>query len=125
MTAEQVREKIAQELGRVQRAVKTGNFGLARVCGRRAAGMALLYWRERRPEAVSGRSFMEALKYAAAGAGFPEEIRLTALRLVTAPGEAGKAPLTLNPEDDARTIIRYVEEQVGEPLLDPGGIRDL
>ncbi len=124
MTAEEVRERIAQELGQVQRALNIGNFGLARVCGRRAAGLALLYWQEKQPEAVSGRSFMEALKYTAAGGEFPEEIRLTAQRLVTALNEAGKAPLTLNPAEDARTIIRYVEKQVGEPLLDHDEARD-
>ena len=118
MTANSVRTQIEQELDRGRRAVKIGNFGLARVCGRRAAGLALLFWQQKHPEIAFGRSFMEALKSAAVAEELPEDVQETARRLATALNEANRHPVTLNPLEDARIIIRYVEKQVGERLLD-------
>jgi hypothetical protein len=99
------RERIALELSRAEEARLAGNEGMARVCSRRAAGMALGARRVVR----GGRDedALALLRGVASEEGVPQEVRKAAERLTARVRPDFTPAHSHDPIEDARTIIRY------------------
>jgi hypothetical protein len=98
-------EPIALELARAQAARLAGNEGMARVCSRRAAGLAL---RARRTPGGGGDpDALALLRGMMAEEGAPDEVRRAAERLTSRVRPDFTPAHPHDPIEDARTIIRY------------------
>jgi hypothetical protein len=104
-------EQIEAELAQARRAQAAGNLGQARVCARRAAGIAL--------RARFGRAgdALKQLKLLEADLAQPESVRAAARRLSTKVDEHHQLPFTEDPLDDAQLIIAHLTPQ--PPLPTP------
>jgi hypothetical protein len=104
-TAAEREEPIALELARAEAARRAGNEGMARVCARRAAGMAL---RLRHASGGEGnRDALVLLRDVAGEEGAPEGVRRAAERLIARVRADFTPAHPHDPIEDARTIIRH------------------
>ena len=117
MNATEVQQSILRELERLEHARKIRNFGMARVCGRRASGMALGFWLEREPREEYGTSYIGHLKALTNDPNVHAEVREAARRLTAHKDIFNRQEISLNPLSDAVLIIRYVENRTGQQLL--------
>jgi hypothetical protein len=116
------RLEIGTELRRAADAIAIGNDGKARVCARRAAGVALRAWHRARGNAGAPADAQSLLKAVSPESGLPAEAVDAAGRLsasVAAAGSAGAGAVaagsraTTDPIADARIIIAAVEASPG------------
>lgn len=108
LTAEE-KNSIAVEMERARAAISAGNDGKARVCSRRAAGIALqAYYRTTSGAKWSGDA-QTLLINASTDAGFPAEVREASVRLTTSVTKKDSAPFSTDPIADALTIISKLE----------------
>lgn len=98
-------EKIEQELTQARRAREAGNEGQARVCARRAAGLAIKAWYQRRDGPGWGGDALTQLKRLQGDESVPEHIRQAAMRLTTKVDFEHKLPFEEDAVEDARGII--------------------
>ncbi len=117
MELEEIQKSVLHELERLEHARKIRNFGLARVCGRRASGMALGYWLEKKPREAYGTSYLAHLKALVEDETIHPDVRAAAKRLTAHKDIVNREVISLNPLSDAVLIIRYVENQMGESIL--------
>ncbi len=111
MISEATRERIEAEFGRAERARAEGNEGMARVCARRAAGLALAGDEHGRPSGRPGPSAVDRLQALAADDSAPAEVREAAARLTGRITLEHNLPFEQDPLDDARLIVRHVQSQ--------------
>jgi len=102
------RSEIEIEFRRAAEALAAGNDGKARVCARRAAGVALRAWHRSRGMAGVPSDAQSLLKLAAVEPDLAAAAREAAGRLSATAGPAG----TTDPVGDARTIIAAVSGDV-------------
>ncbi len=95
------RDEIQKELNRARAAQQEGNAGMARVCARRAAGIAI------RKSKGQGGSAVEQLRGLARDESAPELIRQAAARLCATVQEDHTLPFDENPIQDAERIIGH------------------
>ncbi len=117
MAASDVQKSILNELERLEHARKIRNFGMARVCGRRASGMAIRHWLEKEPREDYGTSYMAHLKALVDDESIHPDVREAAKRLTAHKDIVNRQEISLNPLSDAVLIIRYVESKTGDLLL--------
>ncbi len=98
---------IDAELNRAAEALKEGNDGMARVCARRASGIAITYWLQNNPREGYGESAMNQLRSIQKDETVPEEIKEAAERLTTHVKNKSDSPFSDNPIEDAKVIIEY------------------
>ncbi len=104
------RQTIEAELRRAIEALGQGNDGKARVCARRASGVALRAWFQARGSGATGPGDAQSLlKLAGGDPGLPQEIRQAAIRLSTAITERDRLPFSDDPVTDARAIVGAIE----------------
>jgi hypothetical protein len=96
---------VAHELDLADEATAAGRLGRARVCARRAAGLAARQHLERLGASPRGASAVDALRALAALDGLPAEIRQAASRLTTRVTEDFTLPHPEDPLEDARAVI--------------------
>lgn len=99
--------KIERELIQARQAQAEGNPGKARVCARRAAGLAIRAYYQRREGPGWGGDAMTQLKRLQADESVPEPVRQAAARLTTKVDLEHTLPFEEDPVEDARGIIRY------------------
>src|SRR3972149_5881572 len=100
---------IATELNRARDALSAGNEGKARVCARRASGIALqAHYREREGGQWSGDAQTLLLK-AGADHDLSAEVREAAVRLTTSVIHQATQPFTTDPIADARLIVSKIQ----------------
>jgi len=104
---EQARAGIRRELESGEAACVAGNDGKARVCARRAAGIAIAYWLYHHPERIWGLDAMTRLNHVRADSTFPAEIREAATRLTTKITGRFSSAFSTNPLDDCRILADY------------------
>jgi len=97
--------RIEVELELAQAARGVGNEGRARVCARRAAGLAAGAYLERHAGNPSGRNAHEALRHLARLESLPDSLRAAARRLTVRVDQDFKLPHAQDPLEDARTLI--------------------
>ena len=98
---------IEQELAVAEAAWKAANEGKARVCARRAVGLATDWWLDRLPVRRWRGDAMEHLRQIQRQPSFPLPVRQAAERLSTPVPRRDAAPFTTEPLADARVIIEY------------------
>lgn len=98
-------DQIESELQQAREAQLTGNPGLARVCARRAAGIAIRKWLGQAGDA------MKQLGRLQADQRMPENVREAARRLSTKVQLDHTLPFESDPIEDARVIIEYVDQR--------------
>jgi len=104
---EQARAGIRRELDWAAAARGAGNDGKARVCARRAAGIAIAYWLEHHPERIWGLDAMTRLNHVRTDSTLPAEVREAATRLTTKITEQFFSAFSTNPLDDCRILADY------------------
>jgi len=100
--------QIERELAAAQAAFQVGNDGKARVCARRAVGLATEAWLEHHPDRQWRGDAMEYLRQIQQDAIFPASIREAAERLTTPVPKQHEAPFTADPIGDAKLIIAHL-----------------
>ena len=108
MTKDDVLAQIGKELATGKWAVDEGNKGMARVCARRAAGIAVSFWLQTHPQVGWGVDAMSQLRSLQREHSIPQSVRDAALRLTTKITEQFTAPFTTDPLDDSNLIIHYL-----------------
>jgi hypothetical protein len=101
-------EEIEKELAMAEAALLETNEGKARVCARRAVGLAMQASLERCPRPEWRGDAMHQLRQIQQEESFPLPIRQAAERLSTKITQRDTAPFTSNPIADARVIIAYL-----------------
>ena len=103
-------EQIEQELGQAASGLREKNDGLARVCARRAVGLAVQAWIERSGVRTWPADVMNQLRKIQQQEAFPLEMREAAQRLLTKITQRDQAPLSTDPIADARLILKHLDQ---------------
>ena len=103
--------EIETELAQARKAREAGNEGQARVCARRAAGIALREWYKRRLGSGWHGDAMKQLQRLQADALAPEKVREAAQRLTTRVDFDHTLPFEDDPLEDARGIVEFVRQR--------------
>ena len=98
---------IEDELAQGRAAQAAGIPGRARVCARRAAGLALKAWFQARDGGQWGGDAMRQLKRVQAEPAAPEAVRAAAERLTTKVDHDHALPFDNDPLVDAELIIAF------------------
>ncbi len=113
-----IQNSVTKELQKLEYATRIRNYGMARVCGRRASGMAIHYWLEKESrEGDYGSSYINHLKALAEDESIHPDVRAAAKRLTVSKDKVGKQEISVNPLADAILIIRYVEHRLNEVIF--------
>ena len=105
MKTETARTRITAELADAIASRKEGREGRARVCARRAAGLAVASYYECRHAHLATHSAFDLLKLVQLEEELPTGVRLAAARLSTRVTTSGQLPHPQDPLDDARMLI--------------------
>jgi hypothetical protein len=100
-------DDINEELETAREAARAGNHGRARVCARRAAGLAIGAYLKKHSTVDPGPDALRQLTYVRDGAEFPDEIRSAAHRLTTRVTDTFDYAFDTNPISDAMMLIEY------------------
>jgi len=104
---------VEKELAQAHKARAMGNEGQARVCARRAAGIAIRAWYQRRAASGWQGDAMKQLQRLQDDALVPEKVREAARRLTAVVGLEHQLPFGDDPIEDARGIIEFVRRAAG------------
>jgi len=107
MNKEIARMNSDAELERAKKALAEGNEGMARVCARRAVGVAVSFWLESNTREHYGTSAMNRLRSIQKDDTIPQEIKNAAEKLTTHINNSDTLPFTDDPLNDAKIIIDY------------------
>ena len=105
----QPNQDIEAELEHAERACMAGNAGRARVCARRAAGIAARNFLTRHGLRLRDRSAYTALQALAEFPGLAPDLRIATLHLVTNVTEEFTLPMDADLIADARKLIGGLE----------------
>jgi hypothetical protein len=103
-------DPIEQELDKGTKGLMEGNYGLARVCARRAVAIGVKAESEKRGTSGSPGDAMHQLRRIQSEEGFPLEVREAAQRLLTPITQSDRAPVSTNPIADARVILTHLKQ---------------
>lgn len=101
-------ERIEAELKRAEEARAAGNEGQARVCARRAAGLAIRAYYQQQGAANWGGDAWTQLNRLKDDAAAPDAIRAMAVRLTTKVDHNHNLPFPEDVLEDARSLIAFV-----------------
>jgi len=104
---------VEKELAQAHKARAMGNEGQARVCARRAAGIAIREWYRRRLGTGWHGDALKQLQRLQADALAPENVREAARRLTTRVDFDHTLPFEDDPIEDARRIISSLTKEAG------------
>lgn len=111
---------VEAEWALARRARAAGNEGRARVCARRAAGLAIRAAYRRGAGPGWGGDALAQLRRLQGDAAAPEGARQAAARLITTVDFDHNLPFDEDPLEDARLIINYLQGAWGGPARLPG-----
>jgi hypothetical protein len=109
-----LRARISVELVEAEMSRRAGNEGRARVCARRAAGLAAGAYFESRGVHSPTRSAYDQLRLLQREENLPEETRLAAARLVARVTTVGQLPHPQDPLEDARGLVKSLLKAAGQ-----------
>lgn len=107
MTKEIAIMHVKSELKLAEQAITVDNIGKARVCVRRACGIAIEYWLKFNPNKKWGLSAISMLDNLQNDFAIPEEIREAAKRLTKKVNQNFETGVEVDPIKDGETIIEY------------------
>jgi hypothetical protein len=99
-------DKIRDELADAESAREAGNEGRARVCARRAAGIAAREWLTRRGVPVRNASAYQALQNLAEFPGLAPDLRQAAIHLTMRVTEAFALPGNIDLIEEAQFLVK-------------------
>lgn len=102
---------IEQELEKAESARESGNEGMARVCARRAAGIAIGNYLQRKGYSDPGKSAYDRLRILCNLTDTPEDIRQVALYFLTKVTPDYKLPLNVDLISEARWLINRLGQE--------------
>jgi hypothetical protein len=108
MDHKQARALIAEEFAAAERAARQGNYGMVRVCARRAAGAAIRFWVEQKELAGWPPDAMSQLRALQLESSLPEEVRQAAERLSTRITQQFTSPFPTDPVRESMIIVDYL-----------------
>lgn len=100
---------VHSELNAAEQALRIGNVGKARVCARRAGGIAISHWLKLNPNKIWGESALNQLNELKVDESFPVELREAAKRLTTRVDQHFDTGFENNPIDDGNIIVEYFQ----------------
>jgi hypothetical protein len=114
---EDARQQIESEFEHARLALKSGNDGRARVCARRAAGIAIGVWLSRRDETGWPVDAINRLRFAREHSSLPDDVRGAAGRLTARVTPDFTSPFDADPVEDALILVRHFlhEDRGGNP----------
>ena len=116
MTRDRTRLLIDAEFARGRRAFADGNEGMARVCARRAAGIAIGHYLDESRRSGWAADAVHRLHSVEGHETFPEPVRHAARRLTARVREDFTSPFQDNPLDDAQIIVtHFMQEEAHRP----------
>lgn len=101
-------ERIEHELTTAGIALTAGNDGKARVCARRAAGLAITWFCSQFPRPAWHTDAMSQLRHLKDDESFSSDVRDAATRLTTRITERFTYPFSTDPIEDARIIVNAI-----------------
>jgi HEPN domain-containing protein len=113
------KEKLEMEFERAEDARARGNEGQARVCARRAAGIAIRAYYARRGQSVRTPSAYDLLQLVADEPDLSSELKRAAAYLTLRVTEEFKLPVEVDLLEEARKLSE------GLIKIDPKGLEDL
>jgi len=105
MRARELLIQVEAELRAAESARTAGNEGRARVCARRAAGLAAGAYLTGRGQPARGASAYDRLRRLESAAGLAEDLRRAAARLTARVDAHHRLPHEQDPLEDARLLI--------------------
>ena len=108
MERDEAERGIQRELGVAEQSIRIGNAGRARVCARRAVGIAIAYWLQRHPDRGWGTDAMTRLHRLREDEGVPDAVRNAARRLTTKITEQFTPAFPTDPLEDCRIIVAHM-----------------
>jgi uncharacterized protein (UPF0147 family) len=105
-------DEIELEFNRGREAERIGNEGKTRTAARRAVGIAVTQFQNRRIQKQYGSDVMRQLKGIAEDQSLPEEVRQAATRLYTRVSPEFTSP-SQQPLADARIIVDFIRQALG------------
>ena len=117
MKPEDARKQIEGEFDSARQALKRGNDGRARVCARRAAGIAIALRLQKRDATAWPPDAMNQLRFAERDLSLPEDVRNAAARLTARTTREFSPRFDTNPIEDAQILVRHFlqTDRSGEP----------
>ena len=106
----EIEARIEAEMEAVEVALGEGNWGRARVCARRAAGLGIRAWYQRQAGPGWGGDAMTQLVRLRADPAAPLAVRQAAGRLTTKVDLNHQLPFDDAPLEDAQRILAFVTE---------------
>lgn len=103
---------IEQELDRAEEARKSGNEGMARVCARRAVGIAIGDYLREKGLTDPGKSAYDRLRYLRNLPDTPEELKQVVSHFLIRVKPDRKLPLDVDLISEARWLIRQLGEDM-------------
>ena len=101
-------EDVDNEVKLLRSAWKIGNAGKARTAARRAVGMAIGIWLEKHPRPEYGSSFMNFVETLSWDESAPPNVRGAAERLCGKTSDPRKTAFSIDPMEDAETILDWI-----------------
>ena len=101
-------ERIEYEFTTAGIARTAGNDGRARVCARRAAGLAITWFCSKFPRSAWRTDAMSQLRHLKDDESFSSNVRDAATRLTTGITERFTYPFSTDPIEDARIIVNAI-----------------
>jgi hypothetical protein len=111
MDREAAYENVRAELARAVAARSAGNEGMARVCARRGAGVAITWWIARHGKRGWGADAVRQLRRLEEEPVIPEHVRAAAGRLTTRVAMDFSFPFDSDPIEDSRLIADWLLQQ--------------
>ncbi len=112
MTRETLLTQIDAEFKTAAHAQSIGNYGMVRVCARRAAGVAIAYWLQSHHRQGWGADAMNQLRSLRNDDSIPQPVRDAAERLTTKITQQFTPAFTADPILDSKTIINHLLESL-------------
>ena len=109
------KEKIKVEFSRAEAARAKGNEGQARVCARRAAGIAIREYYARRGQSVRTPSAYDLLQLIADEPQLAPELKQSATYLILRVNEEFKLPVDVDLVDEARKLCDGLLSETNRP----------
>ncbi len=107
-----VKLQIGKEIDSINKALNDGNIGKARVCARRASGLAIEFWMANHNGDYMESSAMEYLNFIKKGTGFPADVINAAERLTAKVNDPNSSAVSLNPLTDCNILVNYFMEDI-------------
>lgn len=112
MTDMEWKNRFEAELLQAEGARAAGNEGKARVCARRAAGIAIAAHFSRRGSTLPGASAYNHLRYLSEYSPLPEEVRQVALHFLVRTNPDHSLPIEVDLIEEARWLADKLSEEL-------------